>query len=103
MSGNKKPRKQNRQKAVSLHPLTPEDALAGLMKVKPEKEGPMPEIQANDKVKVVSHINKEVEGKIGTATVKNGDYWSVTFNPAVGPTKYTLIEVLESNLAKVED
>jgi len=33
-----------RQPPVSLSPLTPEDALAGLLKVKPEKEEGMPKI-----------------------------------------------------------
>jgi hypothetical protein len=33
-------KQRKRQPPVSLHPLEPEDALAGLLRVKPEKEEP---------------------------------------------------------------
>ena len=41
-----RPRKKN-AKPVSLDPLTPEDALAGLLKVKPEKEEELKEGEDN--------------------------------------------------------
>ena len=42
----KKPRK--RQPPVSLHPLEPEDALAGLMQVKPERKTEGMEVTEDD-------------------------------------------------------
>ena len=48
------PKNRKKQaKPVSLAPLSPEEALAGLMRVKPEKGEPMPKFKHGDKVKVV--------------------------------------------------
>ena len=40
--------KSKRQPAVSLHPLEPEDALSGLMQVKPQGKEPVPDEQGKE-------------------------------------------------------
>ena len=45
--------KRKRQPPVSLSPLEPEEALAGLLQVKPEREAQMAEFETGDRVVVL--------------------------------------------------
>jgi len=61
--------KKKRQPPVSLHPLQPEEALAGLMQVKPEREEDMPKFASGDLVRVKLEAKlapEEVRGQEGT-------------------------------------
>lgn len=60
MARNKKKR---RQPPVSLSPLKPEDALAGLLQVKPEKGEQMPKFKHEDRVRIIAGGHS---GKTGT-------------------------------------
>ena len=56
-------KKRTRQPPVSLSPLTPEDALAGLLQVKPEKGEQMPKFKNEQRVKIIAGDHS---GKTGT-------------------------------------
>ena len=58
-----RPKGRRNDPPVSLSPLEPEEALAGLLQVKPEKEQPMPSFKHEDRVRVVAG---EYAGQTGT-------------------------------------
>lgn len=63
--------RRKRQPPVSLSPLDPEDALAGLLKVKPEEkdDGPMPKFKVGDRVMIPveeEHVEERFRGAEGT-------------------------------------
>lgn len=63
-----RPKGSQTQPPVSLNPLEPEEALAGLMQVKPEKGETVPKFKSNDKVRVkpdAEDVPDEVKGKEG--------------------------------------
>jgi hypothetical protein len=81
------PRKKGKpnEKPVSLHPLSPEDALRGLLQVKPEGRGnTMPQFQSGDKVQIAKEARgvpgeyvdaigtiQDMGGLIATGTVRS--------------------------------
>ena len=71
-------RQRKRQPPVSLSPLEPEDALAGLMQVKPEKENQMPKFKEGDRVRI------SVDAKVAPAEAK-GEEGDVEGNGFFGP------------------
>ena len=98
-------KKRKRQPPVSLSPLEPEDALAGLMQVKPEGEDAM--IKIGDQVEVLNHTNRDVVGKIGSIATIDDDYVTVSFDPPIDrqppAIAITFIEATTHQLKKVAD
>ena len=60
-------RRQKRQPPVSLHPLEPEEALAGLFQVKPEKgDNAMARFQEEDRIRIAENARGPASDHIGT-------------------------------------
>ena len=79
------PKRRRHQPPVSLSPLGPEEALAGLMQVKPEKGVDMPKIKANDKVRVkpdAEHALEEAYGKEVLEAVRGKEGLIISLHPS---------------------
>ena len=89
------PRKRLRQqksKPVSLHPLEPEQALAGLMQVKPEgKEEPMPKFKHGDKVVISS------DARVAPVEAR-GEHGEIDGNGFLVPSPQQVTTLLESQV-----
>ena len=81
----RKQRSSKRLPPVSLSPLEPEEALAGLMQVKPEKGAPMPNFKPNNKVTVrldAEDALEEAYGKEVLEAVRRKEGLIISLHPS---------------------